>query len=132
MRKRFDIAPSTTDDYIARVRERWATERAAAEPSERARTEARLTALSIKLESRGAWGALVQVERLLCDIRGLRAPRSLDVRADVHVRDPAPEIWTVEEAEREINEAAAALARYRAKHPDESAADQGEGTDTRH
>jgi hypothetical protein len=115
--KRYGTPARTTDEDVRRVRERWTQERAAAAPVERERTERRLTALASKLERRGAWSALVQVERLLVDVRGLRPPRGFDLRAVVHVTDTGPET-TPDEALREIDEAAAAAARWRAKHPE--------------
>lgn len=83
MSAEFGAAPRTVDDYIARARDRFAVETAATSQEERAATLARLDKLARKLEAQGAWSALVNVERLLADVRGLR-------RGTVAVETPPP------------------------------------------
>lgn len=72
MSAEFGAAPRTVDDYIARARDRFAVEAAGTAEEERAAALARLDRLAKKLEAKGAWSALVNVERLLADVRGLR------------------------------------------------------------
>ena len=73
-RGRFGLSPRAVDDYLARVRDQWATDREAARPTEQEETIARLMRLARTLEARGAWGPLVACERLLADVRGVRVP----------------------------------------------------------
>ena len=100
MEQRFAASPRATDDYIRRARARWATEAAATRGTARERTVARLTALARTLEAKGAWGPLVQIERLLADVLGVRAPQQVDVRTAV----PPPE-----EPDMDVEDAVAAL-----------------------
>lgn len=72
MSQEFGAAPRTVDDYIARVRDRFAVETAVSATDERAATVARLEQLAKTLKAEEAWSALVNVERLLVDVRGLR------------------------------------------------------------
>ena len=109
MRRRFGIAPSTTDDYAAKVRERWTEERAAALPAERAETIARLTADARAMRRRGAWASLIQCERLLADVRGLRS-QSVTVTAP----PPAAPDMSHAEALEELAMAAEVLAHMKA------------------
>jgi len=103
-RRRFSMSVRTVDDYIARVRERWVAESAEASPTLREKAIARLQALARKLEAKGAWAPLVNAERLLADIQGLRAPAKVDVRADLSARSTSiGAVTTREEACRIID-----------------------------
>jgi hypothetical protein len=83
MPQAFGMSPRACDDYLRRVSAEWAAERAEARPTEREQTIARLTRLARTLEKRGAWGPLVALERLLAEVRGVRAPARGDVAAEV-------------------------------------------------
>jgi len=95
----------TVDDYARRVRERWQAAAAVTLPEARARALARLSRLAQRLERERAWPSLVAVERLRCDVEGVRAPLAVEVQA--------PEEWkaeTVEDATEEILGATRAIA----------------------
>jgi hypothetical protein len=110
MRRRFGIAPSTTDDYAAKVRERWTGERAAALPGERAETIARLTADARTMRRQGAWASLIQCERLLADVRGLRSQSTVTLTAPA----PAAPDMSHAEALEELAMAAEVLGHMKA------------------
>jgi hypothetical protein len=79
MHETFGASARAADDYVRRARARWAADAAEARSTERERTIARLSALARTLEGRAAWGPLVQVERLLADVRGVRAAQRVDI-----------------------------------------------------
>ncbi len=79
--RRFGMSATTTDEYLKKVREQWATDGAASRDTERERAIGRLRDLSLKAEKRGAYSAAVNAERLAADILGLKSPARVDVRA---------------------------------------------------
>ncbi len=131
MAAEFSAAPRTVDDYLARVRRRWETDNASSAEVERERAVLRLERLAEKFEDKEAWTALVNVERLLIDLRGLRAaapvveaPSSPDVEPDEAVAavifaleaiaraiQLEPEAGASEQAVRALRAAVAATAR---------------------
>jgi hypothetical protein len=104
----FGAAPRTVDDYIARARDRFAIDSAGTAQEERGATLARLDKLASKLEVQGAWSALVNVERLLADVRGLRRG-TVTIEPVVTATQPLPEV-SVEEAIEECFLAVEAVA----------------------
>ena len=78
----------TTDSYIARVRQAWQAN--ALQGREGARTSAlgRLMALREQMVEARAWGPLVRVEQLICDLQGLRNGQ----QGAVEVPGPSPGI----------------------------------------
>ncbi|CAN5826509.1 hypothetical protein BH11MYX4_BH11MYX4_22520 [soil metagenome] len=133
MAAEFSAAPRTVDDYLARVRRRWETDNASTAEVERERAVQRLERLAHKFEDKEAWGALVNVERLLIELRGLRAappvvevapPPPPDVAPDeavaavilaleaiARVIQLEPEAWASEQAVRALRAALASAAR---------------------
>ncbi len=133
MATEFASAPRTVDDYLARVRRRWETDNASNAEQERDRAVQRLERLAEKFEDKEAWSALVNVERLLLDLRGLRAaspvvelapPALPDVAPDeavaavifaleamVRVIQLEPEAWASEQAVRALRAALASAAQ---------------------
>ncbi|MBI4702103.1 MAG: hypothetical protein HY744_13290 [Deltaproteobacteria bacterium] len=112
-------APSTTDAYLARVRDRWIADGEAGRPAERERAVARLRGLSRSAEARGAFGASVAAERLAAEILGLRAPERHEVTGDgvgklvftVEVPELSTEVRDAEAAARANRQIAAAERR---------------------
>jgi hypothetical protein len=118
MASRFGASTRTADDYIARVRHAWAGDAAARREADRGATIARLEDLSRKAEKRGAFGAAVGAERLLADVRGVRAPQELEVRTTQ--AQPPPELdLTEEQVVEELSSAVEVLARALARGPTE-------------
>lgn len=72
--KQWGSSKATAYRYCATVRERWAKEREQSRPSDVEATLARLVRLSHKLETKEAWGPLMTCEKLMADVRGVRAP----------------------------------------------------------
>ena len=62
----------TTDSYIARVRQAWQESAQQDRESARASALGRLLALRERMLDARAWGPLVRVEQLICDLQGLR------------------------------------------------------------
>lgn len=110
--REFGCASRTADDYIARVRQRWATESSPeTRADDRARALGRLDELSKKAEKRGAFGAAVSAERLKVDVLGLKEPERIE--ADVRPQ-PCPTCsgfadMKLEDACREVALSVAAL-----------------------
>jgi transposase len=118
MAARFGASTRTADDYIARVREAWAGNAGARREAERGATIARLEDLSRKAEKRGNFAAAVAAERLLADVRGVRAPQELEVRTTQ--AQPPPEVdLTEEQIVEELSSAVEVLARALARGPTE-------------
>lgn len=92
MSAEFGAAPRTVDDYIARARDRFAIDSAGTAQEERGTTLTRLDKLARKLEAQGAWSALVNVERLLADVRGLRRGTVTVEAAVTATQQPFPEV----------------------------------------
>jgi transposase len=116
MAARFGASMRTADDYIARVRQAWAGDAGARREAEREATVTRLEDLSRKAEKRGAFGAAVAAERLLADVRGVRAPQELEVRTTQ--AQPPPEVdLTEEQIVEELSSAVEVLARALARGP---------------
>jgi hypothetical protein len=92
MSAEFGAAPRTVDDYIARARDRFAIDSAVTAQEERGSTLTRLDKLARKLEAQGAWSALVNVERLLADVRGLRRGTVTIEPVASAAQQPCPEI----------------------------------------
>lgn len=63
----------TTDSYIARVRQAWQDHAQQGRESARASALGRLMALREQMVDARAWGPLVRVEQLICDLQGLRS-----------------------------------------------------------
>lgn len=78
--RKWNCSPATVHRYMQRVRERWIDEREGQRGTDHERTLARLTRLARKLETRRAWGALMQAEKLIVDLLGVRAPEKHDHR----------------------------------------------------
>jgi hypothetical protein len=76
------MSARATDDYLARVRERWGEDAAARAPHRREEFLARLARLCQDLRANGAWSALVAAEKLRADALGLRSSK-LQVEATV-------------------------------------------------
>ena len=96
MRKAFPgIAARTVCDYITRVRAKWNKEAEASRPTERAATIQRLErrALVLWQGSRDATG----IERLLVDIKGLKAPAQIE-----HTGAAGAPLFTMSERSRRI------------------------------
>lgn len=75
MQKRFpDMGRKNVDHYIHKVRRRWMIEGENERPTQRAATIKRLERRMSRLYSEGANTAAVQIEKLLIDIHGLKAP----------------------------------------------------------
>lgn len=83
MARTFGVSTRAADSYIAKVRERWATDSKDVREVERAVTLARLDRLSGKAEGRGAFGAAVSAEKLKAQVNGLLAPQAVEVKATV-------------------------------------------------
>ncbi len=79
MRRRFGASTRAADSYIARARERWATESTDIREVQRTATLARLDRLFARAERRGAFAAAVSAEKLRAQICGLLAPRDIHV-----------------------------------------------------
>jgi hypothetical protein len=105
----FGMSARAVDDYMRRVRERWAADGAGAVDDERGATVQRLEALTRKLESKSAWSALVQAHRLLADVRGVRSAQRIDARIDAATNTP-PNV-TMADAVHQVCMAADALGR---------------------
>ena len=101
MRAEFGSSTRAADAYMRRTRDRWTSESAATRPTDRDATIARLEHLSGKAEKRGAFAAAVGAERLLADVRGVRAPERVEVHADV-ASAPAPRELSWQESMEEI------------------------------
>jgi hypothetical protein len=71
---RWKAGDRTVDEYIRRVRERWASEAKEARRTVRAATVKRLQRCRRELWEKGACGQALQVERMLIDIQGLKTP----------------------------------------------------------
>ncbi len=80
----------TVERYIRSVRERWRVERDAERATDVEASIARLTMLSSKAERKEAWGAVGTFEKLLVDIRGVRAPDRHDHRVAAIVQHQTP------------------------------------------
>ncbi|CAN5912673.1 hypothetical protein BH11MYX4_BH11MYX4_36600 [soil metagenome] len=106
MAAEFSAAPRTVDDYLARVRHRWGADNASVAKDHRERAVDRLERLAEKLEDRAAWSALVNVERLLVDLRGLRVQAHV---VEVHEK-PEPDV-SPDEAVGAVTFALEAIAR---------------------
>ncbi len=89
MTRAFGVSTRAADSYIARARERWASESRDVREVERGVTLARLDRLSGKAEGRGAFGAAVSAEKLKAQVNGLLAPQAIEVTATVTNAAPA-------------------------------------------
>ncbi len=89
MTRTFGVSTRAVDSYIARTRERWASESKDVREVERAVTLARLDRLSGKAEHRGAFAAAVGAEKLKAQVNGLLAPQAIEVKATVTSATPA-------------------------------------------
>jgi hypothetical protein len=68
------LRPRTADDYIRRVREAWCANAEETRGSVRGAARGRLMVLRERLLHAGAWGPLVNLEKLILDLEGLRGP----------------------------------------------------------
>ncbi len=71
---RWKAGDRTVDEYIRRVRQRWASEAKEARATVRAATVKRLQRCRRELWAKGACSQALQVERMLIDIQGLKTP----------------------------------------------------------
>lgn len=92
------IPERTVDRYIQKARDLWRADRAAARPSELEASLHRLGHLSRRYESDHPAQA-VACERLMAEIRGVRAPEKLEVApVEVNVNLPAIDLSDLSEA----------------------------------
>ncbi len=119
MGKRFGVSPRAADEYIRRARERLSFEARGTRETERAETVARLDQLSRKAETRGAFGAAVNAERLRAQVLGLMAPQAVEMQATVHTTahqassSPEDEDLTEEQIDAELEAIAEVLSASR-------------------
>ena len=103
MRAAFGVSTRAADSYIAKARERWATESKDVREVECGVTLARLDRLSGKAEHRGAFAAAVSAEKLKAQVNGLLAPQAIDLKATVtHAVPPADENLSDEQIAEEL------------------------------
>jgi hypothetical protein len=90
--RKLGLKQRTTDRYRAVITARWHQRYEEERPQQMERMLGRLERLARKMEVAGAWGPRAQVERLMADIRGVRAPEKLQVQAQVVSIDGATTI----------------------------------------
>lgn len=73
-RSNFNMPPRTTDDYLRRVKEAWQEVAKQSRPERLQQTRARLMLLRETLFEANAWAALMNLEKILVDVDGLRSP----------------------------------------------------------
>lgn len=109
--KRWGVSHWTATRYMEAVRRRWQEEREHFRGTESDATIVRLTKLAQKLERKEAFSPLVQVEKLLADVRGVKAPEkhqhlvgtvNVAPRASLEVLDTASDAF-LDELERLCN-----------------------------
>lgn len=94
--RKWNCSAVTVQRYMQRVRERWIEEREGQRGTDLERTLARLTRLARKLEAKKAWAALMQAEKLIADLLGVRAPEKHDHRVAAVVQQIAPQSVSLE------------------------------------
>ena len=76
------LRPRTADDYIRRVRDSWRTDAEESRAGIRDQALSRLITLRDRLVQAGAWGPLVNLEKLILDLEGLRGRPAPDGGTD--------------------------------------------------